>query len=195
MKKLATCLIGLMILAGVSTAKEYTLQECIEMAKKTDRNVTMARNAVKTGNDAVWVRAGQFLPSASVSGSYRKSDQGQTSPQVYQYRRRSDRRIAGRTGADDQKLFDRRFGGVHLVRRPAKRVGLSPKPGPEAFGRLRLYGRHLRFGLYGKRAVLCRSESQTGPRRRPRRGQAVGRVAETVSKRSIRWDRRHCPRS
>jgi outer membrane protein len=83
MKKLATCLIGLIVLAGVSTAKEYTLQECIELAKKTDRNVTMARNAVRTGNDAVWVRAGQFLPSVSVSGSYRKSDQGKTSPQVY----------------------------------------------------------------------------------------------------------------
>jgi len=82
MKKLATCLIGLIVLAGVSTAKEYTLQECIEMAKKTDRNVTFARNAVKTANDAVWVRAGQFLPAASISGSYRKTDQGQTSPQV-----------------------------------------------------------------------------------------------------------------
>jgi outer membrane protein TolC len=83
MKKLAVCLIGLIIMAGASTAKEYTLQECIEMAKKTDRNVTIARNTVTTSNNAVWVRAGQFLPSVSVDGSYRKTDRGPTSPQIY----------------------------------------------------------------------------------------------------------------
>ncbi|MDD4050842.1 MAG: TolC family protein [candidate division Zixibacteria bacterium] len=83
MKKLTICLIGLIAMAGVSTAKEYTLQECIELAKKTDRSVIAARNVARIRNDGVWVGAGQFLPSVSVSGSYRKNDQGRTSPQVY----------------------------------------------------------------------------------------------------------------
>lgn len=83
MKKLAACMIGLLLLAGASTAKVYSLQECIELAKKTDQKVISSRNAMHTSNDAVWVSAGQFLPSVSVSGSYRKVDQGQTSQRIY----------------------------------------------------------------------------------------------------------------
>lgn len=83
MKRLTAYLLGLLLLAGVSTARVYSLQECIEMARKTDKNVITARNAVRTSTDAVWVSGGQFLPSVGVSGSYRKTDRGQTSPQVY----------------------------------------------------------------------------------------------------------------
>lgn len=83
MKRLTAYLLGLLLLAGVSTAKVYSLQECIEMAKKTDQSVIAARNAVRTSTDAVWVSGGQFLPSVGVSGAYRKTDRGPTSPQVY----------------------------------------------------------------------------------------------------------------
>jgi outer membrane protein len=83
MKRLAAYMIGMLLLAGGLTARVYSLQECIEMAKKTDQKVIMARNAMRTSNDAVWVSAGQFLPSVSVSGSYRKVDQGRTSQRIY----------------------------------------------------------------------------------------------------------------
>jgi len=72
------------LLMGVApaAAKTYTLDECIQMAKNTDPGLNRFRNAIKTANMAVWVQAGEFLPTFSVSGSYAKVDQGETSPQI-----------------------------------------------------------------------------------------------------------------
>ena len=74
--------LGVIILGAEVFAEAYTLDQCIEMARKTDPNLIRFRNAVKTVGSEVWWRAGQFLPSVSVSGSYRKVDQGVTSEKV-----------------------------------------------------------------------------------------------------------------
>ncbi len=83
MKKVLWIVTLFMLVAGGTVfAETYTLDQCIEMARKTDPNLTKFRNTVKTAGTAVWQRAGQFLPSVSVSGSYRKVDRGKTSAQI-----------------------------------------------------------------------------------------------------------------
>ena len=63
------------------SAKVYTLPECIELAKQTDRKLIESRNAMHTAGSDLWERAGQFLPSVSVSGSYGRTGNGPTSAQ------------------------------------------------------------------------------------------------------------------
>ena len=79
MKKIAL-IVSLLLALGCANAfaKTYTLEECIEMAKQTDPKLEIFRNAVKTDGMAVWAQAGQFLPSASFSVSYRKSDNSES---------------------------------------------------------------------------------------------------------------------
>lgn len=81
MRVLAVFTVVCLLLVGLAEAKVYTLQECIELARKTDPNLARFRATVKAANEAVWVQAGQFLPSLSTSGSYGRNDIGPTSPQ------------------------------------------------------------------------------------------------------------------
>lgn len=92
MKKLL-CL-ALIVIWGFGTAasaKVYTLQECIELAKQTNPDLIKSRNAVRTSGSELWASAGRFLPSVSVSGSYSRTDQG---PKPTTYELQEDSTIA-----------------------------------------------------------------------------------------------------
>lgn len=79
MKRIALLLIVLLALGcAQSFAKTYTLEECIELAKRTDPELERYRNSVKTAGMSVWNQAGQFLPSAGFSLSYRKEDNSES---------------------------------------------------------------------------------------------------------------------
>ncbi|MFH1701511.1 MAG: TolC family protein [Candidatus Zixiibacteriota bacterium] len=83
MKKVSLFLVIVIALMGVSSlAKTYTLDECIEMAKRTDPNLERFRNAVKTANWGVRDAAGQFLPSVGLSYNSRESTAGPESPRL-----------------------------------------------------------------------------------------------------------------
>jgi outer membrane protein TolC len=82
MKRIVSLIIVLLIvIGGTSWAKEYTLDECIELARKSDPGLNRFRNTIKTADATVWNQAGQFLPSLSVSGSYNKTDYGPSARQ------------------------------------------------------------------------------------------------------------------
>lgn len=83
MKKVSLFLIILIALMGASSfAKIYTLDECIDMAKRTDPTLERFRNSVKTAGADIWYATGRFLPSASFSGSYSKTKRSVTTETV-----------------------------------------------------------------------------------------------------------------
>lgn len=83
MKKLGI-VIGLILLfaGGNVCGKVYTLDECIELAKKNDPQLMQFRSAIKTAKATVWTQMGLFLPSLYVYGTYGKTWQSATTVQV-----------------------------------------------------------------------------------------------------------------
>ena len=86
MGKIISSLLVLVIIFGsLASAKTYNLQECIELARQTDPDLTRFRNAVKSADATLWTQAGQFLPSLSLTGSYYKVNQGAVPQQIMDY--------------------------------------------------------------------------------------------------------------
>lgn len=71
-----------LLISGTSWGKVYSLDECIKKAHETDVGLTRFRNSVKTAKSSLWLQAGKFLPTLSVSGSYNKTNLGRTSEKV-----------------------------------------------------------------------------------------------------------------
>ncbi len=66
---LALLMIILIFSAGNISAKNMTLDECIELALKNHKDVIRARNMEKQASGVVWQSFGAFLPSFSISAS------------------------------------------------------------------------------------------------------------------------------
>jgi outer membrane protein TolC len=67
--KIITVLAVIVLLGGISSAKELTLEDCIDMALRNHNSIISARGTLNNAKQTVWTTAGAFLPSFSVSGN------------------------------------------------------------------------------------------------------------------------------
>ncbi len=64
---------------GSAVARDYTLQECIELARQHDPQLLSFRQSIISSRQFARTQIGRFLPNVSVSAGYTRQDVGRTS--------------------------------------------------------------------------------------------------------------------